>query len=70
METKRTLSEIRQSFDQGNRTLSRFQAAIEENKIQLSEIKQFLAYSQILYGKNITTPTEFCPSSHQLSNNL
>nr|CAD2179936.1 unnamed protein product [Meloidogyne enterolobii] len=70
VETKRKLSEMRQSFDQGNKTLSELQTAIEENKIQLLEMKQFLSSSQIIYGKNTTTPTKFSPSSHQLSNNL
>nr|CAD2179663.1 unnamed protein product [Meloidogyne enterolobii] len=67
-DTKRTLSQVQQSFDHQNKNLSEYSTAILENKIKLSEMRQLLSQVQILIEKNITTThSEF---ANIFSNNL
>nr|CAD2168202.1 unnamed protein product [Meloidogyne enterolobii] len=61
-DTREKVTEMQQSHDQRNQTLSDFYAAIEENKIKLSEMKELLIQGQKLNEKNTV--------SQQFFNNL
>jgi len=62
-DTKETLEII----DQQNKTLSQLSAAIEENKLKLSEMREL--QDQMRIENNKATSLEFCLSSQQSSNN-
>uniref|UniRef100_A0A914LGF4 Uncharacterized protein n=1 Tax=Meloidogyne incognita TaxID=6306 RepID=A0A914LGF4_MELIC len=54
-----SISEIQQALDLGNKTLSNSQAAIEENKLKLSEMRELLTQGQKLYEKNTVSQQFF-----------